>query len=245
MDQAASAPAETPLVAMRGIVKTFGSLVANDSHRHRHCAGRDPRAARRERRGQVDAREDAVRPAAAQLRARSAGSGERRRRCPTRGRARRLGIGMVFQHFSLFDDLTVAENVALALDGDEPRHDLADAARAARRSATACRSIPSREVWTLSVGERQRIEIVRCLLQDPQAAHPRRADLGAHAAGGRHALRDAGAAARRKAARILYITPQARGGEAALRHAPPSCAHGKVVGRLRSARGERCRRSRA
>ena len=31
MDQAASAPAETPLVAMRGVVKTFGSLVANDS----------------------------------------------------------------------------------------------------------------------------------------------------------------------------------------------------------------------
>ena len=31
--------------------------------------------------------------------------------------ARRLGIGMVFQHFSLFDALTVAENIALALAG--------------------------------------------------------------------------------------------------------------------------------
>ncbi|WP_414142887.1 ATP-binding cassette domain-containing protein [Burkholderia cepacia] len=30
--------------------------------------------------------------------------------------ARRLGIGMVFQHFSLFETLTVAENIALALD---------------------------------------------------------------------------------------------------------------------------------
>src|SRR5436190_9662112 len=30
--------------------------------------------------------------------------------------ARRLGIGMVFQHFSLFDALTVAENIALALE---------------------------------------------------------------------------------------------------------------------------------
>src|SRR3954447_1234933 len=33
--------------------------------------------------------------------------------------ARALGIGMVFQHFSLFDNLTVAENVALGLDGTE------------------------------------------------------------------------------------------------------------------------------
>src|SRR6201989_1093660 len=33
--------------------------------------------------------------------------------------ARGLGIGMVFQHFSLFDNLTVAENVALGLDGKE------------------------------------------------------------------------------------------------------------------------------
>src|SRR5664279_2379738 len=33
--------------------------------------------------------------------------------------ARALGIGMVFQHFSLFDNLTVAENVALGLDGRE------------------------------------------------------------------------------------------------------------------------------
>src|ERR1700747_1140100 len=33
--------------------------------------------------------------------------------------ARALGIGMVFQHFSLFENLTVAENVALGLDGPE------------------------------------------------------------------------------------------------------------------------------
>src|SRR5216683_8162443 len=36
---------------------------------------------------------------------------------PSEARAR--GIGMVFQHFSLFDNLTVAENVALGLDGKE------------------------------------------------------------------------------------------------------------------------------
>src|SRR5262245_48207230 len=33
--------------------------------------------------------------------------------------ARALGIGMVFQHFSLFENLTVAENVALGLPAGE------------------------------------------------------------------------------------------------------------------------------
>ncbi len=61
--------------------------------------------------------------------------------------ARRLGIGMVFQHFSLFETLSVVENIALVLD--EPFD-------------------PARMVHSLSVGERQRVEIVRCLLQDPK-----------------------------------------------------------------------------
>jgi simple sugar transport system ATP-binding protein len=81
--------------------------------------------------------------------------------------ARARGIGMVFQHFSLFEAMTVAENVALALDGAEPLP------RIAERLAEVSRAYglpldPKREVWQLSVGERQRIEIVRCLMQDPR-----------------------------------------------------------------------------
>ena len=80
--------------------------------------------------------------------------------------ARARGIGMVFQHFSLFEQLTVAENVALGLD-NAPLTGIED------RVAEVSRSYglpldPRREVWRLSVGERQRIEIVRCLLQDPK-----------------------------------------------------------------------------
>jgi ABC-type uncharacterized transport system ATPase subunit len=82
-------------------------------------------------------------------------------------RARRLGIGMVFQHFSLFETLTVAENIALALEGGEAGPDLATRIR----DVSAKYGLPldpARHVHTMSVGERQRVEIVRCLLQNPR-----------------------------------------------------------------------------
>src|SRR6185436_3243944 len=44
--------------------------------------------------------------------------------------ARKLGIGMVFQHFSLFDALTAAENIALSLDDDTPISTIAAKAQA-------------------------------------------------------------------------------------------------------------------
>jgi ABC-type uncharacterized transport system ATPase subunit len=81
--------------------------------------------------------------------------------------ARRLGIGMVFQHFSLFETLTVVENIALALD--EP-FDLKRLAARVKEVSTryGLPLDPDRLVYSLSVGERQRVEIVRCLLQEPQ-----------------------------------------------------------------------------
>ncbi len=81
--------------------------------------------------------------------------------------ARELGIGMVFQHFSLFETLTVVQNVALALPG---KFDLAGLAR--RITEVSDRYglpiDPRRLVHALSVGERQRVEIIRCLLQEPR-----------------------------------------------------------------------------
>jgi simple sugar transport system ATP-binding protein len=81
--------------------------------------------------------------------------------------ARRLGIGMVFQHFSLFEALTAAENILLSLDGDISITDVAERAR--ELSATYGLPLdPYALVGDLSVGERQRIEIIRCLMQEPQ-----------------------------------------------------------------------------
>jgi len=81
--------------------------------------------------------------------------------------ARRLGIGMVFQHFSLFETLTVAENISLALD----EKTAPDRLSARIRSVSEDYGLPvdpDRLVHSMSVGERQRVEIVRCLLQNPR-----------------------------------------------------------------------------
>ena len=81
--------------------------------------------------------------------------------------ARHLGIGMVFQHFNLFDTLTVAENIALGLDADENLKALPG--RIVEVSERYGLPIdPRRHVHDLSVGERQRVEIIRCLLQSPR-----------------------------------------------------------------------------
>ena len=81
--------------------------------------------------------------------------------------ARAAGVAMVFQHFSLFDALSVAENIALGMENPPARAELA------RRIAELSRSYglpldPARRVATLSAGERQRVEILRCLLQNPR-----------------------------------------------------------------------------
>ncbi|MFD2756705.1 ABC transporter ATP-binding protein [Comamonas terrae] len=81
--------------------------------------------------------------------------------------ARQLGIAMVFQHFSLFDTLTVAENVWLGLDKSMAL------AQVVERIAATARDYglevdPHRPVHTLSVGEMQRVEIIRALLTNPR-----------------------------------------------------------------------------
>ena len=81
--------------------------------------------------------------------------------------ARKKGIGMVFQHFSLFESLTVRENLILGIDEkisySELKNKLKDIS--ARYELPLDLDAP---IITLSAGEKQRVEIVRILLQDPK-----------------------------------------------------------------------------
>ena len=80
--------------------------------------------------------------------------------------ARALGINMVFQHFNLFDTLTVAENVWLGLD-KALSLPVVTASIQAKAAEYGLDIDPGRPVHTLSVGEMQRVEIIRALLTTP------------------------------------------------------------------------------
>ncbi len=81
--------------------------------------------------------------------------------------ARAHGVAMVFQHFSLFDTLTVAQNVWLGLDEHCTLADVAQRIRA-KAEGYGLPIDPDRPVAGLSVGERQRVEIIRALLTEPR-----------------------------------------------------------------------------
>jgi simple sugar transport system ATP-binding protein len=160
-----TAPAPQPLLQAIEISKQFGDLLANDAvsidlmpHEIHALLGENGAG----KSTLVKVMYGLIQPSSGELR----WQGEKVELAGP-AQARALGIGMVFQHFSLFENLSVAENVALGLPPGEPF------ARIAARLAEVSRAYglplePRREVWRLSVGERQRIEIVRALMQNPK-----------------------------------------------------------------------------
>jgi general nucleoside transport system ATP-binding protein len=79
------------------------------------------------------------------------------------------GIGMIHQHFMLVQTLTVAENVALGVKSS--RGPLTDLGRVSGRIRELSRTYglkvdPEAYIWQLSVGERQRVEIIKALYRD-------------------------------------------------------------------------------
>jgi ABC-type uncharacterized transport system ATPase subunit len=156
---------ETPLLEARNIVKVFGALRANDDVTLTIMPGEIHAFLGENGAGKstlVKMIYGALQPTSGQFRWKG-----REIITANPSVARHLGIGMVFQHFSLFDALTVAENIALAMPGP---YDLAAlSARIIKVSTSYGLPIsPTSVVGDLSVGERQRIEIIRCLLQEPQ-----------------------------------------------------------------------------
>ena len=81
--------------------------------------------------------------------------------------ARKAGIAMVFQHFSLFEALSVAENISLGMETPPNQSKLAKKIRSVSNSYGLPLE-PGKTVGSLSAGERQRVEIIRCLLQEPK-----------------------------------------------------------------------------
>jgi general nucleoside transport system ATP-binding protein len=81
----------------------------------------------------------------------------------------RHGVGMIHQHFMLVDTLTVAENVGLGLPSSRgPRTDLdrVTARLVELADRYGLRVDPRAQVWQLSVGERQRVEILKALYRN-------------------------------------------------------------------------------
>jgi simple sugar transport system ATP-binding protein len=154
-----------PLVALRGITKRYGELLANDRIDLAIAPGEIHALLGENGAGKstlVKILYGVVEPSAGEILWQG-----RPVAIASPVAARALGLGMVFQHFSLFDELTVAENIAVALSGDRSLRDVrAKLGEVSRAYGLALE--PDRAVWTLSAGERQRIEIVRCLLQNPK-----------------------------------------------------------------------------
>ena len=81
--------------------------------------------------------------------------------------ARASGVAMVFQHFSLFEALSVGENIALGME-NPPKSGALSQQITTVSNAYGLPLDPQRLVGDLSAGERQRVEIIRCLLQEPK-----------------------------------------------------------------------------
>ena len=81
--------------------------------------------------------------------------------------ARTCGVAMVFQHFSLFNALTVAENIALGMESP-PSIDRLSSKIETISIEYGLPINPEKMVGSLSAGEQQRVEIIRCLLQNPK-----------------------------------------------------------------------------
>ncbi|WP_043283641.1 ABC transporter ATP-binding protein [Paraburkholderia oxyphila] len=162
---AGGADARVPRLALAGITKQYPAVRANDNVTLTVAPGEIHALLGENGAGKSTLMKivyGAVRPDAGEIR----WEGETVD-IPNPAAARKLGIGMVFQHFSLFETLTVGENIALSLD---EAFDLKALGQRIREvSAQYGLDVdPQRHVHSLTVGERQRVEIVRCLLQNPR-----------------------------------------------------------------------------
>jgi simple sugar transport system ATP-binding protein len=155
----------TDRLALAGIVKRYPGVVANDDVSLRVAPGEVHAVLGENGAGKSTLMKivyGSVRPDAGEIRIDGRPVAVRNPQ-----EARRLGVSMVFQHFSLFETVSVAENVWLGLDASLSLAEVTARIRA-KAGEYGLELDPARPVHTLSVGERQRVEIVRALLTDPR-----------------------------------------------------------------------------
>ncbi len=154
-----------PLLSIRGLTKAYPGVIANNNVSFEIGAGEVHALLGENGAGKstlVKMIYGLVKPDSGEMLLRGAPF------APAEPRAARAdGIAMVFQHFSLFDALNVAENIALGMEDPPAMRDLAARIRDVSE-AYGLPLDPFRTVGDLSAGERQRVEIIRCLLQDPK-----------------------------------------------------------------------------
>ncbi len=153
------------LLSIRGLTKAYPGVVANDSVSFDIGAGEIHALLGENGAGKstlVKMIYGLVKPDSGAMQMRGAAFAP-----PEPRAARAAGVAMVFQHFSLFDALDVSENIALGMEDPPPLRDLAARIRTVSEEYGLPLD-PYRTVGGLSAGERQRVEIIRCLLQDPK-----------------------------------------------------------------------------
>ncbi len=155
----------TPLLRLRGLTKAYPGVVANQDVSFDIQPGEIHALLGENGAGKstlVKTIYGLVKPDAGQMELQGAVF------APAEPRAARVaGVAMVFQHFSLFDAMNVAENIALGMENPPPQREIAARVRLVS-DQYGLPLDPTRIVGELSAGERQRVEIVRCLLQDPK-----------------------------------------------------------------------------
>ena len=181
--------ASAPAVSMRGITKRFPGVVANDGVDFEAAAGEVHALL-----GENGAGKSTLSHILTGLYRADEGTislyGEQVDFASPR-EAIDAGVGMVHQHFRLVSRFTRrGEPRARRPPRRGPQLPHQPRAPSRRRcassaSATASASIRTRKIWQLSVGEQQRVEILKALYQEARDPDPRRADRGADAARGR------------------------------------------------------------
>jgi simple sugar transport system ATP-binding protein len=160
----ATSPLPASALALAGIRKTFGSIVADDDASLTVAPGEIHALV-----GENGAGKSSLMRIASGLLAPDAGRvsfGARDVTGWSVADAITAGVGMVHQHFLLVPTLTVADNVVLGREpGRGPLYDPAEARRAVQAlvDATALEVSVSQRVGDCSVGEAQRVEILKAL----------------------------------------------------------------------------------